>query len=1114
MTFAKVRKKDILRNLVLILSFFVLFGTTKLVSAASSPYRFASQLPTNLNYFAGPVGVTLDQAGNLYVADMYNSRIEKISPDGNVRYFGQDGTGEGQLNRPRGIAVDQAGNMYVADTSNSRIQKISPTGEFQVLAGYGTEPGQFCDPMGMAIDQTGNIYIADYSNHRIQKLSPEGTPLQVIGSLGNLPGQLTFPYGVAVDQTGNIYVSDFGNDRIQKFNAAGMVLEVYGSTGSETGQLSGPFGITVDLAGNIFVADSNNNRIQKISPSGEFQAIGSPGSEPGQLSYPNGIAVDGVGNLYIADTYNDRVQKLGPDGTALEVLSSWGTALGRFNFPAGVVIDQAGNIYVADSNNNRLQKISPSGTIEIIGSYGSDPGQFAYPTSLAMDQAGNIYIGDGGNGRIQKMSPAGEFQVIGSAGSDPGQFSYPSGIAIDQYGNIYVTDSNNNRVQKFSPEGDFLQIIGNPGSDPSPEPGTITWADGIAVDQSGNIYVSDSGNNRIQKFSPSGEVLQVIGGSDAGSEPGQFDNPKAVMVDAEGNIYVADTGNNRIQKINSEGTVFQVIGSFGLAPGQFHNPHGIALDQNGNLYVADSENHRIQKFVENLPPTWPGGTVSTTDVTKNGLTLNWTPALDNVGVDSYSIYREGNLLATVAANVYSYDVTGLTALTQYNFKVEAGDAAGNWSADGPSVTVTTAAAANTHSGGNSSSAPTDRINLTGYTTEHLVNQDGQIYTTVELNEAYALTALKENPAANTAFVVVNGKTADINLSITGRLMESMGERQTTLEVHTKAGSYLLPTGEIDLGDLTKRLGRQSAEIKINIIIGLPTNTQTEAFKSFTQNHDLELLGTPLDFKLEAAAGQQKVEINRFGRYVSREINLPASVKVENAVGVVLNSDGSLSPVPTQFQTVNGQTIAVLKRKSNSIYAVISNQKTFGDITKHWAAEDINTLASKLIITGMQPNVFAPDAKITRAQLAALIVRGLGLELNSAQAARFTDVHTGDWYAGAVGAAYSEGIIKGYPDGSFRPNARVTRLEAAAMLLQVMKIAGKDMTVSHTEINQYLAQFQDQAEIANWAKDLAAGAVKLGIMRGNPNGTFAPAQGCTRAEVAVMLRKILMNAELM
>ncbi|TAK33736.1 MAG: hypothetical protein EPO21_11990 [Chloroflexota bacterium] len=282
--------------------------------------------------------------------------------------WGSSGSGQGQINRPYGIAVDVAGNVYIADTSNNRVQKFSSTGAFLAAWGSpGSGEGQLNRPYGIAVDAAGNVYVADSGNNRIQKFSSAGTFLSTWGSYGSGVGQLSWPAEVALDAAGNVYVAEMYNHRVQKFTNTGAFLTAWGSYGTGDGQFEYPYGIAVDAAGDVYVGDIYNYRVQKFSSAGTFLAKwGAYGSGDGQFSNPSGVAVDAAGNVYVADIYDNRIQKFSSAGTFLLTWGSPGSGDGQFSRPYGIAVDSAGKIFVADTLNNRVQVFASDATPPVI----------------------------------------------------------------------------------------------------------------------------------------------------------------------------------------------------------------------------------------------------------------------------------------------------------------------------------------------------------------------------------------------------------------------------------------------------------------------------------------------------------------------------------------------------------------------------------------------------------------------------------------------------------------------------------------------------------------------------------------------------------------------------
>ena len=537
-------------------------------------------------FFYRPSEIVSDDKGFLYIADTGNNRIRKFTTNAQfITQWGELGDKATEFNSPYGIAMDSNGYVYVADTFNHRIQKFSSDGEFVLQWGHeGNQESEFDSPHGITISPENYVYVADSNNDRIQMFTDTGL------FLAQWNEDLNFPTGMASGNNGTVYIADTGNDRLQKI----VNNRTLSTLNLNTIELIQPKNIAVDTSSNIYITDYGNQRLIKINSNGDFLNEWNENTSNGAtFESLYGITIDPAGYIYTSDNQNNLIQKLSDNGT---FMARWDIN-GMFNLPSGIAVEESGKVYVADTQNHRIQKFSADGQFETAwGGNGFLTGLFNSPSDVAVGEISKnqriVFVSDTGNSRIQLFSTDGDF--LDQWGQT--ELKNPSGIDLDSKGYLYVANQRGNNIYVYDSTGTVIREWGGRGSGN----GQFKAPYDVACDNTNPnpdhvlIYVADTVNNRIQKFSASGDYITQWGTE--GKDPGKFYYPTSLTIDQEGLIYVTDMETQRIQVFQPDGTFVMQWGEAGYYPGQFYDPIGLDVGPDNNLYIADTFHHRIQVF--------------------------------------------------------------------------------------------------------------------------------------------------------------------------------------------------------------------------------------------------------------------------------------------------------------------------------------------------------------------------------------------------------------------------------------------------------------------------------------------------------------------------------------
>ncbi|MBI4747178.1 MAG: hypothetical protein HY774_01715 [Acidobacteria bacterium] len=676
--------------------------------------------PAALASFQRPNGITADPQGNLYVADFGNHRIRRISPEGitttlagSTAGFRDEPGSLAMFNGPRGI-VYANGYLYVADLHNLRIRRVTLNGMVKTFVGSGnrglsdgmSQQAEFDAPRAVAADSNGNIFVAD--GVRIRRITPDGK-VQTIA--GNEAGYQDGPIhkarfetlgSISLDGAGNIYVADVGNGVIRKITRDGLVTTLPTGPAAQVGSLIlEPVSILALPDGTLYIADAEDYAIKCMFPDGSVAILagnGRQGNHDGlggqsegcaEFWSPTGLAL-AKSMLFVTDrdmhvirsirfphtmtgpSTEPPVEITAPVGTLGRTVTPpnnaflsggyqvpltpssglpplhltefqvpisrepqeytfftlAGSEVGfrdgsgesvRFNCPMGVCVDAAGTVYVADHFNHCIRGVTSEGTVlTLAGSLESglrdDAGTracFKGPLDLAVGSDGALYVTDHLNYCIRQVTPKGEVRTLagnGTQGSRDGQgrsaqFEGPKGIAVSSTGKIYVADGT--VIRCIDPDGTVTTLAGSDRGfrDGRGTEAAFGWPYAIALDTEDNCYVADAANHAIRRVTPDGTVTTLWGGPSL-----KFLNfPSGIVVDLTGVVYVSDTNNHRILRLdpNSDrmGVTASLIGGTkqGKRNGrgteaELSGPRGICIAPNGDLFVADSVSHRIVKI--------------------------------------------------------------------------------------------------------------------------------------------------------------------------------------------------------------------------------------------------------------------------------------------------------------------------------------------------------------------------------------------------------------------------------------------------------------------------------------------------------------------------------------
>ena len=656
-------------------------GIITTIAGTGGPHSGGDGGPATEAQLAFPVAVALDAGGNLYVAEGRSPRIRRIDAEGTITTFAGTGvvgySGDGgpasraRLAYPAGISVDQAGNVFIADSWNHRIRRVISSGVISTVAGTGDRgdggdgspavQAQLAYPVAVAGDTTGNLYVVSFvpgmGNHRIRKIDASGTISAFAGAGGQGYGgdgdpapaaQLAYPLGVAADAEGNVYIADSRNARVRVVRPGLQVRVALGASGESISLVVGEAGVLERggqpvLDGSEVTAGNGNSYALTKSSDSVVAATYVPQSQQVRLTGgdvtlardEDGIwRIDGdpvenghrhlhQGKEYVLEladgSWRLAEYTIETVAGAPEVAVDGVLATAAFlRAPADVAVDRVGNLYVAEWRGHRIRKIDPSGIVTTLAGtgewgFGGDGGpaiqaHLNHPFAVAVDASGKVYVAEWEGQRIRTIEPSGVIATIAGTGrwgneGDGGPaveapVSGVEGVAVDSGGTVYVAADD--KIRRIDPSGIITTFAGtgDRGSDGDGGPAAharLADPHGIAVDMVGNVFVAEARGGRLRRIDASGVITTYAGAGDKWDGDGgpaveARVEPFGVAADTTGNVYLAEPWRGQVRKIDTTGIITTIAGTRNSATdlGRLDDPRAAAITASGDLFFGDS----------------------------------------------------------------------------------------------------------------------------------------------------------------------------------------------------------------------------------------------------------------------------------------------------------------------------------------------------------------------------------------------------------------------------------------------------------------------------------------------------------------------------------------------
>jgi uncharacterized repeat protein (TIGR02543 family) len=388
--------------------------------------------------------------------------------------------------------------------------------------------------------------------------------------------------------------------------------------------------------------------------------------------------------------------------------------------------------------------------------------------------------------------------------------------------------------------------------------------------------------------------------------------------------------------------------------------------------------------------------------------------------------------------------------------------------------------------------------------------EGQAISTIVVDPKKLEDRMSDEGRGAVIKILLNSDSDVVIGELNGEIVGKIEQNQSVIEIETSHATYTLPANQINISEIADQIGKNVAlsDVKIQISVGASSSNMVKVIEDAAVKGAFSLVLPSLDFTVKAVYENTTISVTKFTAYVERTILIPEGVDPNKiTTGIVVEPDGTIRHVPTKIVVDNGKYYVKVNSLTNSTYSFVWHPIEFQDVASHWAKKAVNDMGSRLVINGIGNDLFSPNQNITRAEVASIIVRGLGLKLENGLSP-FSDVKGTEWYASEIQTAYSYNLISGFNDGTFRPMDNITREQAVAIIAKAMRITGLKAKLPAVSADETLSVFADADIVSKWAQASMIECLQAGIISGRNGTQLAPGAFISRAEVAVIMQKLL------